>query len=177
MGVSDSVALIALGSNLAEPKQQVKRAIEVLSQTPQIIVLQASSLYQTAPVGYDNQPDFINAVIKVSTTLEAPDLMRTLLRIEEDFGRERPFPNAPRVLDLDLLAYDQLHLNSALLTLPHPRMHERAFVLLPLAEIDPDYLLIHGQTVVECLNTMGLNSPEQLAQQGIQQVNEAKSVR
>lgn len=173
MGESDSVALIALGSNLAEPTQQVKRAITVLSQTPEITLLQASSLYQTDPVGYDNQPDFINAVIKVSTTLEAPDLMRTLLRIEQEFGRERPFPNAPRVLDLDLLAYDQLALNTSLLTLPHPRMHERAFVLLPLAEIAPDYLLIHGQTVVECLATMGLNSPAQCAKQGIKRINDS----
>lgn len=175
MGESASVALIALGSNLAEPKQQVKRAVEVLSQTSQITVLQASSLYQTAPVGYDNQPDFINAVIKVSTILEAPDMMQTLLRIESEFGRERPFPNAPRVLDLDLLAYDQLHLNSALLTIPHPRMHERAFVLLPLAEIAPDYLLITGQTVVECLAEMGLCTPSQWATHGISKLDKSAS--
>lgn len=167
-----ALAFIALGSNLATPMQQVKRAIEVLSQTEQITLLQTSSLYRTAPVGYDNQPDFINAVIKVSTTLEAPDLMRTLLRIEQEFGRERPFPNAPRELDLDLLAYDQLVLKTDLLTLPHPRMHERAFVLLPLADIAPDFLLTHGQTVVECLNTMVLNSPEQCAKQGIKKINE-----
>ncbi len=146
-------ALIALGSNLQQPAQQVRRAIAQLATTPGLKLLQASSLYVTAPVGYDQQPDFINAVVSVETALPAPRLMSLLLDIEQQFGRERPFPNAPRVLDLDLLDYDGLTLNTAHLTLPHPRMHERGFVMLPLAEIQPDFRLLQaaaqGQSAVE----------------------------
>lgn len=144
-----ATALIALGSNLQQPKTQVSNAIQQLSQTPGLILLKASSLYATAPVGYDNQPDFINAVVQVATDIPAPQLMQLLLEIEQTFGRERPFPNAPRILDLDMLDYDGLRLDTELLKLPHPRMHERGFVILPLAEIVPDFVLPHGKTVVE----------------------------
>jgi 2-amino-4-hydroxy-6-hydroxymethyldihydropteridine diphosphokinase len=144
-----ALALIALGSNLQQPEQQVSKAIQVLAETPGLHLLKASSLYATAPVGYDNQPDFINAVIQVSTEIPAPELMQLLLSVEQTFGRERPFPNAPRILDLDLLDYDGLQMATDLLTLPHPRMHERGFVILPLAEIVPDFVLPQGQTVVE----------------------------
>ncbi len=144
-----ALALIALGSNLQQPQVQVAKAIQVLSQTPGLSLVKASSLYATAPVGYDNQPDFINAVIQVSTEIPAPELMQLLLDIEQTFGRERPFPNAPRILDLDLLDYAGLRMETAHLTLPHPRMHERGFVILPLAEIVPDFMLPQGQTVVE----------------------------
>lgn len=145
--------LIALGSNLQQPQQQVQRAIQVLAETPGLQMLQASSLYVTAPVGYDNQPDFINAVVSMQTDIPATDLMALLLQIEETFGRERPFPNAPRILDLDLLDYDGMRMDTAHLRLPHPRMHERGFVMLPLAEIQPDFVVPHvsarGQTAVE----------------------------
>lgn len=144
-----ATALIALGSNLQQPETQVSKAIEVLANTPGLSLIKASSLYVTAPVGYDNQPDFINAVVQVATEIPAPQLMQLLLDIEQTFGRERPFPNAPRILDLDLLDYDGIHLNTQLLKLPHPRMHERGFVILPLAEIVPDFLLPQGKTVVE----------------------------
>jgi 2-amino-4-hydroxy-6-hydroxymethyldihydropteridine diphosphokinase len=144
-----ATALIALGSNLQQPETQVSNAIEVLSQTPGLTLLKASSLYATAPVGYDNQPDFINAVVQVVTEIPAPQLMQLLLDIEQTFGRERPFPNAPRILDLDLLDYDGMQLDTELLKLPHPRMHERGFVILPLAEIVPDFMLPQGKTVVE----------------------------
>lgn len=144
-----ALALIALGSNLQQPQAQVSKAIQVLANTPGLTLLKASSLYATAPVGYDNQPDFINAVVQVSTDIPAPSLMQLLLEIEQTFGRERPFPNAPRILDLDLLDYDGLQLDTPLLRLPHPRMHERGFVILPLAEIVPEFLLPQGKTVVE----------------------------
>lgn len=144
-----ATALIALGSNLQQPKVQVSNAIKILSQTLGLTLLKASSLYATAPVGYDNQPDFINAVVQVATELPAPQLMQLLLDIEQRFGRERPFPNAPRILDLDLLDYDGMKLDTTLLTLPHPRMHERGFVILPLSEIVPDFALSQGKTVVE----------------------------
>lgn len=144
-----AVALIALGSNLQQPEKQVRKAIEVLANTPGLRLIKASSLYATAPVGYDNQPDFINAAVQVTTDILAPQLMQLLLDIEQTFGRERPFPNAPRILDLDLLDYEGMHLDTELLKLPHPRMHERGFVIVPLAEIVPDFMLPQGKTVVE----------------------------
>lgn len=144
-----AVALIALGSNLQQPEKQVSKAIEVLANTPGLRLIKASSLYATAPVGYDNQPDFINAAVQVATDILAPQLMQLLLDIEQTFGRERPFPNAPRILDLDLLDYEGMHLDTELLKLPHPRMHERGFVIVPLAEIVPDFMLPQGKTVVE----------------------------
>lgn len=144
-----AVALIALGSNLQQPEKQVSKAIKVLANTPGLRLIKASSLYATAPVGYDNQPDFINAVVQVATNIPAPQLMQLLLDIEQTFGRERPFPNAPRILDLDLLDYESMHLDTELLKLPHPRMHERGFVIFPLAEIVPDFMLPQGKSVVE----------------------------
>lgn len=137
-------AFIALGSNLQDPAEQVRRALREISELPGVSLTRASSLYRTAPLGYDNQPDFINAVAEVSTQVPALELLRTLLELENSHGRERPFPNAPRVLDLDLLIYDDLMMQTPELTLPHPRMHVRGFVLLPLAEIAPD-LIIPGQ--------------------------------
>jgi len=123
---------------------------------PGVRLLRASSLYRTAPVGYDNQPDFINAVAEITTDLAPLLLLRSLLALETAHGRERPFPNAPRVLDLDLLLYDDLSMHTPELTLPHPRMHSRGFVLLPLAEIAPA-LHIPGQGRVDDLATSCLN--------------------
>jgi len=144
-----TIAYIALGSNLQDPVKQVSRAFDALAQLPATRLLQRSSLYKTAPVGYDNQPDFINAVAKVDTSLEPIELLHKLLAVEATFGRERPFPNAPRILDLDLLLYGEVCMQTAELILPHPRMHERGFVLLPLAEIAPELVLANGQSVVE----------------------------
>lgn len=135
-------AYIALGSNLRNPEQQVLQAFEVIGSLPKTRVTQRSSLYRSAPVGYDSQPDFINAVAEIETELPPLELLRALLDIENSFGRKRPFPNAPRVLDLDLLLYNNVVMHTRELTLPHPRMHARAFVLLPLAEIAPDLMLL-----------------------------------
>lgn len=131
-------AFIALGSNLQDPAAQVIRAFGKLAELPQTRLIRQSSLYRTAPVGYDNQPDFINGAAEIATTLPPLELLRALLALEASFGRERPFPNAPRVLDLDLLLYDDQVMQTPELTLPHPRLHERGFVLFPLAEIAPD---------------------------------------
>ena len=131
-------AFIALGSNLAEPEVQVNQAFAALAQLPQTRLLAQSSLYRSAPVGYAEQADFINAVAHIETRLTAHDLLQSLLGIERTFGRVRDFRNAPRTLDLDLLLYADLMFHEPGLTLPHPRMHERAFVLLPLVEIAPD---------------------------------------
>ena len=130
-------AFIALGSNLQDPQKQIQFALQTIANLPDIEIIKASSLYQTTPVGYDNQPDFINAVAEISTKLSPLALMRTLLKIEASQGRERPFPNAPRVIDLDLLLYDDVVMETEELTLPHPRMSGRGFVMLPLAEIAP----------------------------------------
>lgn len=144
-----TVAYVALGSNLQDPLKQVTKAFEALATLADTQLLACSSLYKTAPVGYDNQPDFINAVAKIETQLPPVALLRQLLAVEASFGRERPFPNAPRILDLDLLLYGDVCMQTQELTLPHPRMHERGFVLLPLAEIAPDLILSDGQSVVE----------------------------
>lgn len=143
-------AYVALGSNLDNPHQQVLHAFEALSALPQTRVVATSALYRTAPVGYDNQPDFINAAAEICTELEPIALLRALLALETVQGRERPFPNAPRVLDLDLLFYDNLEMHTPELTLPHPRLHERGFVLYPLADLAPE-LLVPGKGTVSAL--------------------------
>ncbi len=143
-----SKAYIALGSNLNDPESQVQRAFLALKKIKDTSVIRTSSLYRTAPVGYDNQPDFINATAEVSTTLAPEELLQALFDIEQAFGRERPFANAPRILDLDLLWYENQTRTTDFLTLPHPRMHLRGFVLLPLAEIAPNLVLTgHGNVV------------------------------
>ena len=130
-------AFIALGSNLDNPQAQLLKAFEEINALPQTRVLARSALYRSAPVGYSEQPDFINAVAEVETALAPHELLDALLEIERQRGRNRTFRNAPRVLDLDVLLYDDLVCHEDGLTLPHPRMHERAFVLQPLLEIAP----------------------------------------
>jgi 2-amino-4-hydroxy-6-hydroxymethyldihydropteridine diphosphokinase len=147
-------AFIAIGSNLQQPMQQVEKAFELLDELPETHIVRRSSLYRSAPVGYDNQPDFINAVAEISTMLTPQELLRELLAIETSQGRQRPFPNAPRVLDLDLLLYDDWMMETTELTLPHPRMHERSFVLYPLAEIAAD-LHIPGKGDIQTLLAAG----------------------
>jgi 2-amino-4-hydroxy-6-hydroxymethyldihydropteridine diphosphokinase len=150
-------AFVALGSNLQDPAAQVTRAFDELAALPATRLVKRSSLYRTAPVSYDNQPDFINAAAEVETDLDPLSLLRALLALETSHGRERPFPNAPRVLDLDLLFYDELVMQTPELTLPHPRLHERGFVLFPLAEIAPG-LEIPGKGSV---SDLVLNCPDQ----------------
>lgn len=136
-GAVASIAYVALGANLGDPLATIAAAIAALDKPPATRLLAASSLYRTAPVGLKNQPDFINAVAALETRLTPHALLEALFSIEARFGRSRGMPNAPRTLDLDLLLYEETTLNEARLTLPHPRMHERAFVLVPLLEIAP----------------------------------------
>jgi 2-amino-4-hydroxy-6-hydroxymethyldihydropteridine diphosphokinase len=131
-------AFIGLGANLERPVEQVRQAILELDAIARTQLLVASSLYRSAPVGYADQPDFINAVAKLSTQLSPRELLDALHEIENRHGRRRSIRNAPRTLDLDLLLYGARTLDEQGLVVPHPRMHERAFVLLPLAEIAPD---------------------------------------
>lgn len=132
------LATIGLGANLNDPAAQVEYALTELDRLPATRLLARSSLYASAPVGYVDQPDFINAVAQIETSLAPRALLAALLDIEHRHGRERSFRNAPRTLDLDLLLYGAAHFHEEGLTLPHPRMSERGFVLLPLLEIAPD---------------------------------------
>ncbi len=141
------VAYIALGSNLDNPKMQIQDAFAELDEIENTRLLQTSSLYASAPWGYANQPDFVNAVASVETELPARRLLEELLKIETWHGRERSFPNSPRTLDLDIALYGDEIVDEESLKIPHPRMHERAFVLVPLAEIAPE-LVIPGQGVL-----------------------------
>ena len=129
-------AYVGLGANLGDAAQAVLEAIAEIAALPGTTVVKRSSLYRSAPVDAGG-PDYINAVIELSTASAAPDLLAQLQRIEQGAGRTRPYRNAPRTLDLDLLLYGSGSIASAQLSVPHPRMQERAFVLLPLAEIAP----------------------------------------
>ena len=135
-GPGEVTAYVALGANLGDAQAAVRQALRDLDRLPQTRCLHASSLYRSAPVD-SSGPDYINAVAEVRTSLSAHVLLAELQRLELLAGRERPWFNAPRTLDLDVLLYGELQLNDPVLTLPHPRMLERAFVLLPLAEIAP----------------------------------------
>ncbi len=132
---------IGLGSNLSDPRAQVLRAIRAVDSLPGTRLLARSSLYRSAPVGYLDQPDFINAVVKAETELPPRALLDALLALEHDSGRTREFRNAPRTLDLDLLLYGGLRHHEHGLTVPHPQMHLRAFVLRPLLEIEPGCMI------------------------------------
>jgi 2-amino-4-hydroxy-6-hydroxymethyldihydropteridine diphosphokinase len=150
-------AYIALGSNLSDPVEQIKSAFIALASIPLTRIIKQSSLYQTAPVGYDAEtlkkvPDFINAVAAIETDLTPLALLEALFEIENNAGRERPFPNAPRVLDCDLLLYENINLTTKKLTLPHPRMHTRGFVLLPLFEIAPHLSIPNHGKIAQLMN-------------------------
>ena len=139
-----NTAYVALGANIGDPAATVVSALAALAGLPESRVLRASPLYRTAPVGLRNQPDFINAAAALETALGAEALLDALLDLEARFGRRRRDRNGPRTLDLDLLLYDDSEIDLPRLTLPHPRLHLRAFVLRPLAEIAPD-LTIPGR--------------------------------
>lgn len=134
-------AFIGLGSNIADPFAQVFRAMNAIDRLPQTRVLARSSLYRSAPVGFLEQPDFINAVVKIETEFAPHALLQALLALEQEQGRTREFQNAPRTLDLDVLLHDDLQHHEHGLTVPHPQMHKRAFVLAPLLEIAPDCVI------------------------------------
>lgn len=134
------LALVALGSNLGDRERTLALAFEALGALPGTRLLRRSSLHETAPVGGPPQGPYLNAAAALSTRLPPLELLRALLRIEREQGRERGERWGPRTLDLDLLAYGALVMHSPELTLPHPRMAERRFVLVPLAEIAPDWV-------------------------------------
>lgn len=160
-------AYVALGSNLDDPVSQVNAGYAALPRLPSTRLIARSALYRTAPVGYADQPDFVNAVAEVETALSPRALLDALLAVERSHGRLRDFPNAPRTLDLDVLLYDDLQLREPGLTIPHPRMHERAFVLVPLAEIAPQCVIPGRGKVAELLRAIETGDVKQLAAAGL----------
>jgi 2-amino-4-hydroxy-6-hydroxymethyldihydropteridine diphosphokinase len=132
-----TTAYIGLGSNQGEPRTRIDQAFAELDRLPATRLAARSPLYSSAPLDAPGQPDFVNAVAAVETELSAAQLLEALQAIESRHGRERPHRNAPRTLDLDLLLFGDTACASHELTLPHPRMHERAFVLRPLLDLDP----------------------------------------
>jgi 2-amino-4-hydroxy-6-hydroxymethyldihydropteridine diphosphokinase len=145
-------AFIAIGANLGNAQAAVLQAMQDLGTLADTVLVRRSALYRTAPVD-SSGPDYINAVVEISTGLSAPDLLVQLQRLETDAARTRPYRNAPRTLDLDMLLYDEEVINTASLVVPHPRMMQRAFVLVPLAEIAPQRVsaaqlqAVHGQGI------------------------------
>jgi len=138
MTPNPSKAYVALGSNLDNPVSQIHKAFARLAQLPDSHLISQSSLYLSTPIGRLDQPDFVNAAACLETFLSPHALLQSLLAIELRHGRVRETLNAPRTLDLDILLYNDLQFHDAILTLPHPRMQNRAFVLKPLKEIEPD---------------------------------------
>jgi 2-amino-4-hydroxy-6-hydroxymethyldihydropteridine diphosphokinase len=145
-------AFVSLGANLGDPQAAVVGAIDGIAAIDGVSLIRRSALYRTAPID-SSGPDYVNAVIQIETVLTAPDLLAELQGIEQGAGRIRPYRNAPRSLDLDLLLYGDACIDSPVLTVPHPRMLERAFVLVPLAEIVPHLVsaaqlaLVRGQSI------------------------------
>jgi 2-amino-4-hydroxy-6-hydroxymethyldihydropteridine diphosphokinase len=146
-----TLAYVALGSNLGDPRQQVLDAVAALAGLPETRLLRRSALYRTPPWGVLQQPSFINAAVEIDTGLSPSALLQALLAIEQRAGRVRAERNGPRILDLDVLHVDGVQLDSPELTLPHPRMADRAFVLLPLNDVAPGLTLPGLGTVAELL--------------------------
>jgi 2-amino-4-hydroxy-6-hydroxymethyldihydropteridine diphosphokinase len=142
---NEATAYVALGSNLGDKKANLDRAVELLKATPGVRVSAVSNYIETAPVGYTDQPDFLNAVAELKTALSPEALLSRCMEIERALKRKRIIHWGPRTLDLDLLLYGDCIINEETLTLPHPRMQERGFVLGPLSEIAPDVVhpLLH----------------------------------
>lgn len=137
-------AFVALGANLGEPVRQIEAALKELAHLPDTRLIARSSLWRSQPEGFTAQPEFVNAAAALETRLAARGLLAALLDIERRHGRERHFRNAPRTLDLDILLYGECVLDEPGLHLPHPRLHRRPFVLLPLMEIAGGELIIPG---------------------------------
>lgn len=157
-----STVAIALGSNLGNSKKNVETALNILNNNPNIQVKSRSSWYQTAPIG-PPQPDYINGCAILDVQLKPDHLLETLLAVENQLGRIRRERWGPRTLDLDLLLFDDLIWETPALEIPHPRMRERAFVLVPLAEIAPNWVdPVTGKTIIQLLETVDCSDVKKL---------------
>lgn len=164
-----ATVFLGLGSNLGDREANVRTACERIASQPGIRLRRVSSLYLTAPIGYVDQPDFVNAVAVIETKIEPVDLLHVVQGIEREMGRVRNFRWGPRVIDIDVLVYDGRTVDTPELTIPHPRMMERAFVMAPLSEIAPDIILPDGRKPGEV--------SQELRDQCISRLPEAKLCR
>ena len=154
-------AYIGLGANLGDAKATLAAAFNALEALPESELVQRSSIYRSAPID-SSGPDYLNAVVRLRTALGAHELLAQLQSIERSHGRERPYRNAPRTLDLDLLLYGDQHIQTPMLVVPHPRAHERAFVLAPLAELSPQLVIPGRGTVTELHSALGAQRVDRL---------------
>jgi 2-amino-4-hydroxy-6-hydroxymethyldihydropteridine diphosphokinase len=160
--VKEHDVFIGLGSNLNDPVGHLRRAVAEIARLDRVELTGLSSVYRSAPLGHADQPDFFNAVLRVRTCLAPAALLAALHDIEQLHGRSRLFRNAPRTLDLDVLIYGALRQDDPTLTLPHPRCHERAFVLSPLVEIAPDCVIPGRGPAADCFAACADQAIEQL---------------
>jgi len=159
-------AYVALGSNLADPVAQIRRALGALAALPDTRLVRHSSFYRNPPAGGLDQPDFVNAVAEIETPIGPGELLRRLLDIERAHGRVRDYPNAPRTLDLDIVLYGTGRVVEPGLTVPHPRMLERSFVMIPLAEIAPAAMVPGGGRVADLARNMDASGMIRLSENG-----------
>lgn len=158
IGVASVAAYVGIGSNLDDPERQVRRAIEALASMPETRLVRASRLFRTAPWGRTDQPGFVNAAAEIATTLEPRDLLDALLEIERAQGRHRDGTRwGPRTLDLDILLYGERVIDEPGLAIPHPHLAERAFVLLPLSDLDAALHVPGGGRISELLRAVDTN--------------------
>jgi 2-amino-4-hydroxy-6-hydroxymethyldihydropteridine diphosphokinase len=146
------IAYVGLGSNMGNKTGNILKALELLDHVDNLTVLKRSSFYETEPIGYEDQDWFVNAVAQLDTSLSPQQLLNEFMKVEQSMGRKHDVRWGPREIDLDLLLYDQLCIDSLDLVIPHPRMHERAFVLVPFAEIASDITHpVFSKTISELL--------------------------
>jgi 2-amino-4-hydroxy-6-hydroxymethyldihydropteridine diphosphokinase len=161
--MKEHTVYLALGTNLGDRLANLKQAIASL--TPQLDVKSKSQVYETPPWGFEDQPKFLNQVVKAKTYLDAEPLLKHLKRLEVALGRKESFPNGPRLIDLDILFYDDLVVERPSIMIPHPRLHERGFVLLPLMEIAPELVHpVYKKTVRELAAVANVEGIEKFVQ-------------